>query len=278
MTTVSSSTFALGIMCTGLILIVGLSAFSPQLSPTQNSSLTTSSSALPAVATAQGSSTHTSTIITTASSSTGSGRPVPAASSSSSSSSSSPSSASSSQSTSSSAGSASLSSDNNNSSSETVSTTLLTEQSTPDISTSQSTDNQTSELPCAVLVSNNSSEGLNLQTYLSSSVKMGDSDCIKAVLTNDNQTAISSISGSLTITNLEGKVVFESSLVPFEAGSLKLSEGNHLSFQFLWNTTETYQGTTPQGGTYLVTVVVQFNGMQSFTRIENSANITLSQA
>ena len=115
-----------------------------------------------------------------------------------------------------------------------------------------------------------------MQTFLPTSVTVGDSMCIKATLENDNQTTISSLSGNMTITDAQGNVVFQNTLVPFEAGSLQLTSGNQLSFQFLWNTTYSYHGVTPQAGAYTVHIVVQFDRVQPMTYIESYANFTLS--
>jgi hypothetical protein len=95
-------------------------------------------------------------------------------------------------------------------------------------------------------------------------------------LSSNNQTTITSLSGSIKITDAQGDVVFQSALVPFEAGSLQLADGSQLSFQFLWNTTTSYLGVTAQPGICTVTVILQFDGMQPLTYIESSANFTLT--
>jgi hypothetical protein len=93
--------------------------------------------------------------------------------------------------------------------------------------------------------------GVDASDHIPTSANVGDSLCIKAVLQNNSQTTLSSISGTITVSNQDGKVVYETQLVPFEAGSMKLTYGNQLSFQFLWNTTQSYQGVTPQAGVSL---------------------------
>jgi ribosomal protein S11 len=100
--------------------------------------------------------------------------------------------------------------------------------------------------------------------------------CIQATLENDNLTTISSVSGNITITNSQGQVAFQSTLTPFQAGSVKISTGSQLSFEFMWNTTNAYEGTTPQPGEYSVQVIVQFYGLSPMTYIESQVNCTLS--
>jgi hypothetical protein len=136
--------------------------------------------------------------------------------------------------------------------------------------------NATSSSSCTTPVDTNSTDGLTIQTFLPPSVTMGDSACIKAILSSDNQTTISSLSGNITITDAQGDVVFQSALVPFEAGSLELADGNQLSFQFLWNTSATYGGMTPQPGLYTVMVMVQFDGLQPLTHVESDSCLTLA--
>jgi len=140
----------------------------------------------------------------------------------------------------------------------------------------QQTSTQAVELPCSSTAGTNTTEALSLQAIISTSANVGDSLCVEAVLQNNNQTTVSSISGSITITNQNGQVVYQTQLVPFEAGSLKLTYGNQLSFQFLWNTTQSYRGVTAQAGAYTVNVVVQFDGMQQLTNIECTTSVNLS--
>jgi hypothetical protein len=143
--------------------------------------------------------------------------------------------------------------------------------------TSEATStNATSSSSCTTPVDTNSTDGLTIQTFLPASITMGDSACIKAILSSNDQTTISSLSGNITITNAQGDVVFQSALVPFEAGSLELADGNQLSFQFLWNTSVTYEGMTPQPGLYTVVVMVQFDGLQPLTHVESDSCLTLA--
>lgn len=143
-------------------------------------------------------------------------------------------------------------------------------------STTNSSSTTSSSQVCSVAVGTNSTNGLTLQTYVGSNVTIGDVMCIKTTIENDNQTTISSLSGSVTITNSQGQTVFEDSLVPFQAGSVTLAAGHQISFQYGWNTTYTYNGVTPQPGPYTMKVVVQFVGLQPTTYIESDVSFTLS--
>jgi peptidoglycan DL-endopeptidase CwlO len=163
-----------------------------------------------------------------------------------------------------------LASSSASSSNQTVATnsTATTSEATSTTATSSSS--------CTTPVDTNSTDGLTIRTFLPSSITIGDSACIKAILSSNNQTTITSLSGSIKITDAQGDVVFQSALVPFEAGSLQLADGSQLSFQFLWNTTTSYLGVTAQPGICTVTVILQFDGMQPLTYIESSANFTLT--
>ena len=99
---------------------------------------------------------------------------------------------------------------------------------------------------------------------------------IKATLVNGNVTTISSLSGNVTIRDSKGGALFSDAVVPFEAGSVELSTGHEISFQFLWNTTASYLGLTAKPGVYTATVILQFDGMQPMTYIESNVNFTLT--
>jgi hypothetical protein len=134
-------------------------------------------------------------------------------------------------------------------------------------STSTGDSSNSTSLPCSTLVAVNSTEGLKLSAYMPTNITLGDSMCIKVTFENDNQTEISSIAGNITITDSLGDVVFQSTLVPFQAGSVTLVNGSQLTFQYLWNTSVPYRGLTPQPGFYTVQVAVQFYGMQPLTYV-----------
>jgi hypothetical protein len=129
---------------------------------------------------------------------------------------------------------------------------------------------------CSPLASTNSTNGLLLRTYLQTNVTIGNQMCVQAVLENDNATTISSLSGNITVTDSQGGIAFQSTLTPFQAGSVKITTGSQLSFQFLWNTSNAYEGMTPQPGTYSVQVIVQFIGLRPVNYIESQVNCTLS--
>jgi hypothetical protein len=134
-------------------------------------------------------------------------------------------------------------------------------------STSTGDSSNSTSLSCSTLVAVNSTEDLTLSAYMPTNITLGDSMCIKVTFENDNQTAISSVAGNITITDSQGKVVFQSTLVPFQAGSVTLVNGSQLTFQYLWNTSLPYKGMTPQPGFYTVQVAVQFYGMQPLTYV-----------
>lgn len=143
--------------------------------------------------------------------------------------------------------------------------------------TSEATStNATSSSSCTTPVDTNSTDGLTIRTFLPPSITMGDSTCIKAILSSDNQATVTSLSGNITITDAQGDVVFQSALVPFEAGSLELADGNQLSFQFLWNSSATYEGITPEPGLYTVMVMIQFDGLQPLNHVESDSCLTLA--
>lgn len=149
---------------------------------------------------------------------------------------------------------------------------------TTDASSSSTTSSTTAS--SSMTITANSTDGLALQTRFSpsSTPSVGQEVKITAVLENNNQTTtISSINGNITITAQNGSVVYSSSLVPFQAGSLKLTSGQQISFQFLWNTSENYSGVLSEPGVYNVKVIVQFTGMQpQFSYIVDITELTLS--
>jgi hypothetical protein len=131
-------------------------------------------------------------------------------------------------------------------------------------------------LSCSTPIDTNSTDGLTLDTYLPPTFPIGGSMNITAVLLNHNETTISSLSGNVSITDAQGRILFRTALVPFQAGSVKLASGDHITFQFLWNTTMPYLGVTPAPGVYTAKIVVQFRGMQPMTFMESSVNFTVS--
>ena len=118
--------------------------------------------------------------------------------------------------------------------------------------------------------------GSSSWTYLPTNVTIGSQMCIQATLENDNLTTISSLSGNITVTDSQGQVAFQSTLTPFQAGSVKIPTGSQVSFEFMWNTTNAYEGATPQPGEYSVQIIVQFYGLSPMTYIESEVNCTLS--
>lgn len=139
-----------------------------------------------------------------------------------------------------------------------------------------SSSNGSSSAQCASVASTNSTEGLTLQTQIAQSASLGDTLCIATTIQNDNQTTISSITGSITVVDQNGDTVFSSSLVPFQAGSVSLTTGQQITFQFTWNTTEDYQGVVPAAGTYTVEVLVHFIGMQPLTELGTTTSVRLT--
>ncbi len=153
-----------------------------------------------------------------------------------------------------------------------------TSTTTTDASSSSTTSSTTAS--SSMTITANSTDGLALQMRFSpsSTPSVGQEVKITAVLENNNQTTtISSINGNITITAQNGSVVYSSSLVPFQAGSLKLTSGQQISFQFLWNTSENYSGVLSEPGVYNVKVIVQFTAMQpQFSYIVDITELTLS--
>jgi hypothetical protein len=167
---------------------------------------------------------------------------------------------------------------NATSTSQSVNLTTTESSASSSVNSSSAITASSSIQTCSPLASTNSTNGLFLRTYLPTNVTIGNQMCIQAILENDNLTTISSVSGNITVTNSQGQVAFQSTLTPFQAGSVKISTGSQLSFEFMWNTTNAYEGTTPQPGEYSVQAIVQFYGLSPMTYIESQVNCTLSAA
>ena len=106
-----------------------------------------------------------------------------------------------------------------------------------------STGGNVAPAACSFLTNTALNEGLSLKSYFPPTAKAGQTICIYTLLQNDNASTISSISGNVTITNATGAIVFQNTLVPFEAGSVRLPLGQALSFSYLWNTIRRIRGT-----------------------------------
>jgi cytoskeletal protein RodZ len=148
--------------------------------------------------------------------------------------------------------------------------------STSTMSESSSTSWSTTSSPAGVLpLGVNSTDGVILNVTLPTTVTLGQSIKINATIENTNATTISSLSGNVTITDAQGTVFFESNVVPFQAGSVKLAQGLHVSFTFLWNTSYAYAGNTPKAGTYTAKVIVNFVGLHD-NRVESLVTFTVT--
>lgn len=119
-------------------------------------------------------------------------------------------------------------------------------------------------------------DGVLLNVSLPTVVELGQSITIKATIENMNATTISSLSGNVTIKDAQGNTYLEDPIVPFQAGSVSITQGNEISFSFLWNTSYSYGGNTPTPGTYTAKVTVNFVGLQPITSVESTVMLTVT--
>lgn len=144
---------------------------------------------------------------------------------------------------------------------------------------------------CGNLVKNETSNGYEVETYLSSnSVIMGSSLCIDVAVMNLNGTQLtvgtgSDLAISYNVTSSSGLLVYQTSCSPstppVSSSSAALSHPlNGLTCSGIWNTSASVKGSVPAAGTYQISVIAsvpQANG-RGISTVAYSSSITLSTA